>query len=385
VSKSGNMSLALSTLLYEWRRYMAAVIALAVAGLLVLAMSGMFMGMAKSFTATVDKSPAQVMILPPQAEGLFGNNSGQPRRLIPTIYQHPDVLEVQPLNGSWAFWSNFPKDGQPAKGDGVQVVVVDPVKGAVTLPTDFSDEVIEALQQPFTVVLDRSSLAKLGVQVGDKAKMNGRTVTVGAVVDGYPSMFNSQVFVSYQTGKLIYVVDEGPRVGPLVVKIKDPTKAAKVASELNSISNGQYKAWTRDQLSKASQKSMLKEGGISMMIGFAVLVGIFIGIVITWQTLQGAIMANIKEFASLRALGVSMGALRLIIMELSFWVGVAGLSMTAFLTSLVALAAKSAAVPMDFPLFIVIPVTIGLMLIAILSGLFSLGVLKKSQPADLLR
>jgi putative ABC transport system permease protein len=40
---------------------------------------------------------------------------------------------------------------------------------------------------------------------------------------------------------------------------------------------------------------------------------------------------------------------------------------------------------MDFPLFIVIPVTIGLMLIAILSGLFSLGVLKKSQPADLLR
>ncbi|WP_026172684.1 ABC transporter permease [Asticcacaulis benevestitus] len=379
------MSLALSTLLYEWRRYMAAVIALAVAGLLVLAMSGMFMGMAKSFTATVDKSPAHVMILPPQAEGLFGNNSGQPRRLIPTIYQHPDVLEVQPLNGSWAFWSNFPKDGQPAKGDGVQVVVVDPVKGAVTLPTDFSDEVIAALQQPFTVVVDRSSLNKLGVKVGDKAKMNGRTVTVGAVVDGYPSMFNSQVFVSYQTGKLIYVVDEGQRVGPLVVKIKDPSKAKQVADELNAMSHGQYKAWTRDQLSKSSQKSMLKEGGISMMIGFAVLVGIFIGIVITWQTLQGAIMANIKEFASLRALGVSMGALRLIIMELSFWVGVAGLTMTVFLTSLVAFAAHSAAVPMDFPLFIVIPVTIGLMLIAILSGLFSLGVLKKSQPADLLR
>jgi putative ABC transport system permease protein len=364
---------------------MAAVIALAVAGLLVLAMSGMFMGMAKSFTATVDKSPAQVMILPPQAEGLFGNNSGQPRRLIPTIYQHPDVVEVQPLNGSWAFWSNFPKDGQPAKGDGVQVVVVDPIKGAVTLPTDFSDDVIAALQQPFTVVLDRSSLNKLGVKVGDKAKMNGRMVTVGAVVDGYPSMFNSQVFVSYQTGKLIYIVDEGPRVGPLVVKIKDPTKAKQVADELNAMANGQYKAWTRDQLSKSSQKSMLKEGGISMMIGFAVLVGIFIGIVITWQTLQGAIMANIKEFASLRALGVSMGSLRLIIMELSFWVGVAGLTMTTILTALVGLAARSAAVPMDFPLFIVIPVTIGLMLIAILSGLFSLGVLKKSQPADLLR
>jgi putative ABC transport system permease protein len=80
-----------------------------------------------------------------------------------------------------------------------------------------------------------------------------------------------------------------------------------------------------------------------------------------------------------------MGSLRLIIMELSFWVGVAGLIMTTILTGLVGFAAHSAAVPMDFPLFIVIPVTIGLMLIAILSGLFSLGVLKKSQPADLLR
>ena len=32
-----------------------------------------------------------------------------------------------------------------------------------------------------------------------------------------------------------------------------------------------------------------------------------IGVVITWQTLRGAILANIKEFASLRALGVSIG------------------------------------------------------------------------------
>ena len=51
------MSLALSTLLYEWRRYLAAVIALAVAGLLVLPMTGMFMGMVKSFAAPVDRSP----------------------------------------------------------------------------------------------------------------------------------------------------------------------------------------------------------------------------------------------------------------------------------------------------------------------------------------
>ncbi len=139
------MSLALSTILYEWRRYLAAVIALAVAGLLVLAMSGMFMGMSKSFTATVDRSPAEVMILPAEADSLFGNNSGQPRRLIPEIYRDADVLEVQALNLNFTFWSNFPQEGQTAKGLGVQVIVVDPVRGSVTLPSDFGDDLIQAL------------------------------------------------------------------------------------------------------------------------------------------------------------------------------------------------------------------------------------------------
>ncbi len=378
------MSLALSTLLYEWRRYLAAVIALACAGLLVLAVTGMFMGMALSFTATVDRSPAQIMILPPQADGIFGD-SGQPRRMIPMIYEHPDVVEVQPMAMNWAMWSNFPKDGQPPKSDGVRVVVVDPVKGAVTLPSDFSDATIEALKQPFSVIVDSTSLGKLGVKVGDKAKMNGRTVTVAGVVDGYPNMFNTQVFTSTQTAKLLYVTNSGPRVGPLLVKLTPTAKAEDVAAQLNQMSAGKYKAWTREQLSKSSQMGMMKEGGIAIMIGFMVFVGIGIGIIITWQTLQGAIMANIKEFASLRALGVSMGALRLIIMELSFWVGVAGLGMTVVLVAGVGALAKWGGVPMSFPLFVDIPVGIMLMVIAILSGLISLGVLKKSQPADLLR
>jgi putative ABC transport system permease protein len=379
------LSLALSTLIYEWRRYLAAVIALAVAGLLVLAMTGMFMGMGKSFTATVDRSPAEVMILPPEANSLFGNNSGQPRRIIPKIYEHADVLEVQPLYFNWAFWSNFPKDGQPAKGNGVQVMIIDPVRGAVTLPSDFGNDLVESLQEPYSVIVDRSTLDKLGVQMGDKAKINGFTVWVRATTVGYPSMFNAYVFMSRQTAKLLNLYSEGPRVGPLVVKIRDPARAPQVAAELNVMANGQYKAWSREELSRVSQKSMLKDGGIVVMIGFAVVVGAFIGVIITWQTLQGAILANVKEFASLRALGVSMGSLRLIVMELSLWVGVAGLLLTALLTGLVWVLAKSSGVPMDFPLFIDVPVAVTLLIIAILSGALSLGILKKSQPADLLR
>ena len=89
------MSLALATLLYEWRRYTAAIVALAFSGLLVLAMAGMFMGMGKSFTATIDRSAADVMVLAPGATRLFNGPSGVPRRIMPQIYTHPDVVTVE--------------------------------------------------------------------------------------------------------------------------------------------------------------------------------------------------------------------------------------------------------------------------------------------------
>jgi len=379
------LSLALSTLLYEWRRYLAAVIALAVAGLLVLSLTGMFMGMSKSFTATVDRSPAEVMILPPHSDNVFDSGGGQPRRIIPEIYQHSAVQEARALNIGFTNWANFPREGQVAKDEGVEIFIVDPIKGAVTLPSDFSDAVIAALREPFAVVVDRSSLGKLGVQVGDRAKMNGYTVWVRDTVTGYPSMFNAVVFISPQTAKLIRQFNDGPQIGAIVVKIAKSAQAGQVAAELNAMARGRYKAWTREALSDAGQRSILKEGGIVVILGFAVVVGMFIGVVITWQTLQGAIMANLKEFASLRALGVSMRSLRLIVMELSLWVGLAGLVLTALLAGVVWVLSKTFGVPMDFPLFIDVPVGVTMLVVAVLSGALSLRILKKSQPADLLR
>ena len=110
-----------------------------------------------------------------------------------------------------------------------------------------------------------------------------------------------------------------------------------------------------------------------------------IGVAITWQTLRGAIMANIKEFASLRALGVGMGSLRRIVLELSFWVGIVGVAAAIFLTWLVSLLAAANAVIIALPFMLLVVVGGGLIVISMLSGLLSLGILKNSQPADLLR
>lgn len=380
------MSLALSTLLYEWRRYMAAIVALAFSGLLVLAQVGMFMGIGKAFTATIDRARADVMVLAPGATGLFnGGPSGVPRRIMPVVQSHPDVLTVADLDGSGGRWQNVVEGDGPRKTEFVQVSIIDAVPGAVTVPTDYSNELIEALRQPFGVAVDETALGRLGVKLGDKAIYNGKTVRVVAVTRGYPNMMQAGVVMSRDTLRMLGEANTGDRVGPLMVSTKPGADAEKVVAQLNAQSRGQFKAWTRAELGEANQAAMFKESFIVIMLGFSLFLGILIGVAITWQTLRGAIMANIKEFASLRALGVSMGSLRSIVMELSFWVGVAGIGAAGLLTWAVSLLASAGGLTMAFPIPMVAGVCVMLLVIALASGFLSLGVLKKSQPADLLR
>ena len=80
-----------------------------------------------------------------------------------------------------------------------------------------------------------------------------------------------------------------------------------------------------------------------------------------------------------------MGDLRNIVMELSFWVGIVGVVAAGLLTWLVSLIATAGGVPMFFPPMLIIIVAGFLVVIAMVSGFLSLGILKNSQPADLLR
>jgi putative ABC transport system permease protein len=361
-------------------------VALAFSGLLILAQVGMFTGIVIAATATIDRSPADLMILPPKNESLI--NSGPdslPGRIQPLIYLNPEVIEVGSLEGNGARWVNSPAPGKKTVTTYVNTFDVDPRVGSVTLPTDFPENVRLALAEPYAVVMDKTALGRLGAKLGDSAMLNGKTVHLRALLDNYPNVDQPTVYMSRDTNRLLGLAPKGGKTGPLLVRLRDPTRAAIVGAQLNAAGKGLYKAWTREELSKANQNALMGEQIIGIFLGFSLFLGLLIGVGITSQTLRGAILASIKEFASLRALGVSMGSLAKIVLELSVWVGVAGLLATGLFTFGVYLLATKFGMPMGFPIPWVITVVILLTVISILSGVFSLGVLKKSQPADLLR
>ena len=381
------MSLALSTLLFEWRRYMAAVMALALSGLLVLAMTGVFIGIGKGFTAAIERSRADVIVMQPGATQVFGGSMALPRRFIPLVYNNPEVVEVRALEingGSLQSISQVDatmsqaeraRQGAPRSSQ-VLVNVIDTTPGSVTIPVDYSDELVEALRQPFTIAVDETALTTLGVKLGERAIYNGQTVTVVGILRGYPNMMQPTIVMSRDSLRMLGQSWGETMGGPLMVKLRNPARGAQVAAELNEISNGRWKAWTRQELAEANAMSIFEESFLVIIIGGCVVLGTIIGV---------AIMANIKEFASLRALGVGMGSLRRIVMELSFWVGIVGVGAAIFLTWLISLLALTNGIIIALPPILLIIVGGGLIAIAMMSGMLSMGVLKKSQPADLLR
>jgi len=379
------VSLALATLIYEWRRYLAAVIALAFSGLLILAEVGMFVGIGKSFTATIDRSPADIFVIAPRAESLMNDDASLPRRIMPLIYLHPQVVQVSDMAGSGAMFRNFPKGGEKVKQNYVQLMAVDLDPGAVTWPTDYGQDIRQALSVPFSVVIDETAQKALGVKLGDKAILNGHVVKIRALLHNYANVNRPMLILSRNTLSLIGQQTSTDRTGPLLVRVRDPKRTIEVRDQLNAMGKGQFRAWTKKELADANDKALMKEQIIGLMMNFTIILGFCIGVGITWQTLRGAILANIKEFASLRALGVSVGSLRKVVLELAFWVGVVGLLATGVFVWGVAQLGKAGGVPMAFPPEYIVMAVALLMIIALGSGLLSLGILKKSQPADLLR
>ena len=382
------MSLALSTLLFEWRRYLAAVIALALAGVLMLALSAMFIGIMQSFTATIDKSRAQLIIMPFKASSMGGGPGGGgggaiPKRVVPLIYRHPDVVEVQDLPGDFG---QFFGPGKTAPSL-VNVMVIDTTPNGITLPDDFTDDMRRAIEPPYNIGIDASAVKQLGVKLGDQATVNGKTVRVALILEGYANSQFPNLVMSRQTQRLMGRASDD-RFDMLMVRLKNVSTAkdiVRVRDEMNAIADGQYRAWTKDELSAATIRDMMQEGILAIILGFMSIIGFVICVVITWQTLRGAILANIKEFASLRALGVSIGQLRGVVMELSFWVGILGIAASAVLMVGITFLAKSANIPMGFEIGSLIQTGVLLLLISIMSGALTLGALKKGEPADLLK
>ncbi len=256
------MSLALATLIYEWRRYMAAVVALALSGMMVLVIQGLLTGIIHSDFATTERSPADLFILPVKVTSMVNSNVTLPARVQPQIFLNPHVTEVRSLESYFGAWANRPASGGKQVQTFVNVWAIDPIAGAVTVPADYSNDQRNALIEPGAIAVDASNLAALGVKLGDTASVNGHVVRVRVILHDYQTIEQPSIVASRDTARRLArasAISSNGDTGPLMVRIDNPALAPQVRDALNAASHGAYRAWTSQEFDLANEKAVMSE------------------------------------------------------------------------------------------------------------------------------
>jgi putative ABC transport system permease protein len=376
------VALARKTLVYEWRRFLPAILAVCFAGLLQLLQAALVLGIFGSASVYITGSSADLWA------GYPGTQSVNLGRSIDTdvemrLLMDPAVSRVEPFHWVDADWRG------PSDNGGVSVFVsgIDPRPDGLMFSQALSPELRQRLNEPNAVVVDRADLSSLGVNVGDSAIINGRRVQVVGVGSGLRALGGVNVVASLATARDLDTDSANAgRMTYFVAKLHNPADARVVAKRLRGATSfGPYEVWTAKNFARRSKMYWMLDTGAGAAVLFLAGIVFLVGAVITSQTLVAAVVGSVREYATLNALGVGVGALRKVVLEQAFWVGALGLLGSLVLGGLLFLLARSYSVPVAFSFVAIIACVVLILGLAIVSGLAAMRSLRRADPATLLR
>jgi putative ABC transport system permease protein len=315
------MGYALQTLWHEKTRYAAGIGAVAFSAVLMALQVGLLLGLFEITSIPVDHTSADVWV---GSKDLLSVDLGEP---IPAAHMaRLDKPGVQMPEYFYLWYGTWHK---PAGGKTLVTVFGGSLEpGSAGAADVLTPELRVALTEPMTIVLDRSDLDKLGMkEVGDRGKINNKEVRLVGIVDGLKSLAAPWAFCSLTTAREVLGIVMPPgHVSYLLAKCDSKERAKQVVAELRA-EYPDMTVYTADEFSTRSRVYWLTRTKAGIALGYAALLGLLVGLLITAQTLYAATMASAKEFATLLALGIPRRKIYGLVLAQSFWVGVVGVAL----------------------------------------------------------
>ncbi len=373
------MSYSLITLWYERQRYLPGVLAVMFSALLIALQCGLLLGLFSITSIPVDHTAADIWVGSPDVASV---DLGAP------ISQgfNARVGSLWPEVTEWEFfYQGFAYLSKPQGGRELCMVVGSRLdKDALGLLDQLKerDDLLGLLTETGAIVIDESELSKLGVkQVGDKANISGRTVTVVGLVRGIKSLAGPYVFCSDLTAQQLLHYTSSQTT---YILARSPNPRA-VVGRLNAAYHDDMTAITKDDFSLRTRMHWLTKTKAGIALGFAAALGLLVGAVVTYQTLYAATVASLREFAVLRALGIPRWRMAASVLWQSFWVGVTGVALALPTAFGLAYVAERLRVPLPLPGWLLAAAAYITLGTALSSGLLALRSLRQVEPATLLR
>lgn len=386
------MAYAFRTLWYDRQRFLPGVLAVAFSALLISLQFGLLLGLFSITSLPIDRARADIWL---GAPGVASVDLGEPIRashVTRLAKYRDDIVRAEEQVQGFAYWA------KPTGGRELCLVIGsyldDGALGTIDAltPTHRRD-----LNEADTIVVDRSDLKKLGAQgVGDVVEIAGRAVRIVGTTERVKSLAAPYVLCNISTARTL--LRQSPDQATYVLaKCKDPTQAPVVVRRLSAEYGKQLRTsdgrdeedisiFTSQQFSRRSKMHWVRHTKAGIALGYAALLGLLVGAVVTSQTLYAATAASVREFALLRAMGIPRRRIGTLVITQSFWVGLFGIAVgipTAIAAS--RLAETSQVVTIDLPPELLIGTAVITMTTAMVSGLIALRSLRLIEPGILLR
>ena len=375
------IALARKTLIHEWRRFLPSALAVAFSGLLLLMQAALVFGIFGSAAVYINTSSADLWA------GYPGTQSIELGRPIPPrteadLLSDPAVQRVEPFAWVAGDWRG------PADTGGVSVFVsgIDPRPDGMMFAKVLTRQQRALLREPGGVIVDAADLPKLGVRIGAQALINGQLVRIVGVGHGLRALGGVNVIASLDTARMLDTDTGGSEVAYYVAQLKPGAAADAVAARLNAAApRHSYAVWTAADFASNAVLYWMFETGAGLGVMFLAAVVFGVGAVITSQSLMAAVAGSAREYATLHALGVGLGALRTVVLEQAAWIGLLGLLVGGVFSAILIALARGQDVPVKLGVTTSLVCAALVMAIALVSGIASLRALRRADPALLLR
>jgi putative ABC transport system permease protein len=357
-------------------KYLALVVGLSFATLLITQQGSIFLGLVKRSTGVLQNvGQPDLWVVDPDIQTVI-----EIRNLSDRDYERvkavPGVAWAEPFFSARAVIELTDGTYKTA-----QIIGIDR-STMVGQPPEMIEGRLEDLRAPDAVLVDDSSRKRLAFpKIGDTLKLNDRRAVVVAFC---------RAKLGFDSNAMIYTtLDNARRFTPLgreqvpiiLVKVQEGLDPLAVAAEIKARTG--LGAFTLDQMIAKSTEFILTQTGIGINFGTTVLLGFIVGLAVTAAIFYQFTLENLKHFAVLKAMGTRNGTLALMVMLQAITVGAIGFGIGSGLAGAFSLLGRrpGAELAPFFPWQLLLVCLVGMTICILLGSLLSIRKVLTLEPA----
>ncbi len=217
------------------------------------------------------------------------------------------------------------------------------------------------------------------LKIGDTVELNDKRAIVVGIAKTSPTFQSQPVLYTTYTRAISFAPRERKLLSFILVKAKPGESVAQLKQHITARTG--LVAYSRDEFKDVTMNYFMKNTGIPINFGIAVLLGFIVGAAIAGQTFFNFTLENIKQFGVLKAMGVSNALLLRMMLLQAAVVGSIGYGLGVGLTALFGVAIKESVLAFRMTWQLLVFSGVGVTVICCIAALISIRTIFKLEPA----